>query len=234
MKRLTRVALAASAAALWTAAAAEPALAAVIVSGGPPDLIGSQFAQSPGMIAMSFFLATGESAVGGALWWGACSALGCTGPVDFVLRFYDTNAAGLPGDLAAPPIDVGAADQKATGRKIGGRPEYGYGGAFNLLMLTAGKQYWLAITETAPQFPTGWSLELTSSAPAGEFGAVFNGSSWSGPSSDATFAFDLTDGVTLSSSPGAPEPSTWTMMGLGFAGLGLISRRWARRRAALG
>ena len=122
MKRPTRVALAASAAALWMATVAAPASATVIVEGGAPDQIGSQPAQSPGMIAMSFFLATGESAVGGALWWGACSALGCTGPVDFVLRLYDTNASGLPGDLVASPIDVRAADQTATGREVGGRP----------------------------------------------------------------------------------------------------------------
>jgi MYXO-CTERM domain-containing protein len=32
--------------------------------------------------------------------------------------------------------------------------------------------------------------------------------------------------------PGIPEPSTWTMMGLGFAGFGLIAARARRRRAA--
>jgi hypothetical protein len=102
-------------------------------------------------------------------------------------------------------------------------------------MLAAGKQYWLAITQTSPQ-PLGgqWKVELTSSAPAGEMGAIYNSVSWVGPSSAATFAFELTDGVSLSSSRAVPGPSTWTMMGLGFAGLGLVSRRSARRQAALG
>ena len=35
------------------------------------------------------------------------------------------------------------------------------------------------------------------------------------------------------SGPGAPEPSTWAMMALGFAGLGFASFRASRKSAAL-
>ncbi len=35
--------------------------------------------------------------------------------------------------------------------------------------------------------------------------------------------------VPLSATPGVPEPSTWTMLSIAFAGLGLASRRVSRR-----
>ncbi len=41
----------------------------------------------------------------------------------------------------------------------------------------------------------------------------------------------LTD-VSMVDPPAAPEPSTWAMMGLGFAGLGLLGWRGSRRRSA--
>jgi hypothetical protein len=47
----------------------------------------------------------------------------------------------------------------------------------------------------------------------------------------ASLSLDLlTSGVVIT--PGVPETSTWAMMGLGFAGLGLAGYRTSRRRAA--
>ena len=59
MKRPTRVALAASAAALWMATAAAPAFAAVIVKGGAPDQIDSPTRRVARHDRDELFLATG-------------------------------------------------------------------------------------------------------------------------------------------------------------------------------
>ena len=45
----------------------------------------------------------------------------------------------------------------------------------------------------------------------------------------------LLDGVSLIGAvPGAPEPGTWAMMGLGFAGLGMAAYRRRRKGHAIG
>ena len=48
----------------------------------------------------------------------------------------------------------------------------------------------------------------------------------------------LLDGVSLTGVPttsgAAPEPATWAMMGLGFAGLGLVAYRRRRKALAIG
>ena len=45
----------------------------------------------------------------------------------------------------------------------------------------------------------------------------------------------LLDGVSLTGLTGAaPEPGTWAMMGLGFAGLGLVAYRRRRKALAIG
>jgi hypothetical protein len=45
----------------------------------------------------------------------------------------------------------------------------------------------------------------------------------------------LLDGVSLTGVvPGAPEPATWAMMGLGFAGLGVVAYRRRRKALAIG
>ena len=45
----------------------------------------------------------------------------------------------------------------------------------------------------------------------------------------------LLDDVSLTGGvPGAPEPATWAMMGIGFAGLGVVAYRKRRKALAIG
>ena len=112
------------------------------------------------MIAMSFFSQPARARSAGPSGGARAHLLVARGPVDFVLRLYDTNASGLPGDLVASPIDVHAADQTATGKEVGGSPEYAYSAAFDLVMLAVGKQYWLAISRRVRN-PSGGSGSLS-------------------------------------------------------------------------
>ena len=123
-------------------------------------------------------------------------------------------------------VDFGPANQTATGKVIGGAggyDEYSY----NVMSppftgLTAGTPYWLFIQETAAEPGGSSGAETTSTAPTGQLAAQFDvlsPNAWT--IMPEQLAFNLTFTV--------PEPSTWAMMILGFAGLGFAGYRRARR-----
>jgi hypothetical protein len=73
-------------------------------------------------------------------------------------------------------------------------------------------------TTAAPQSPVSWF-------------AFANGGTWTG---GGNFNNDFNPGFEgTTSSSAVPEPSTWAMMALGFAGLGFIGYRTSRRSVAL-
>ena len=86
--------------------------------------------------------------------------------------------------------------------------------------------------DVASQGFTGWftaSMDFTATS-ASEM-LVFL--SVGGPTSLPPVA--LLDGVSLTGvTGGAPEPATWAMIGLGFAGLGVAAYRRRRKALAIG
>jgi hypothetical protein len=218
------------AAALFALAAA-PASAAVIYDGGSPDQGGTLFAQGPAAVAMRFTLQPGASVVTDAHWWGGCfPATTCGGSPDFILG-YLTDDNGTPGSPIVE-VDFGSANQTATGKLIGppgpGQfEEY----AYNVMSppfsgLTAGTPYWFFIEETAAEPGGQWGAETTSTAPAGQLAAQFDVLS---PNAWTVMPQQLAFNLTFTA---VPEPSTWAMMGLGFAAFGLLGWRSQRRADA--
>jgi hypothetical protein len=100
-----------------------------------------------------------------------------------------------------------------------GYAEYVYNATFPDISLTPGTTYWFEITGT---IGTGdFGVETTSDAPAGAQACQNLGS---GP---VPIVAQLAISLTV------PEPSTWAMMLVGFAGLGFVGyRRNLRARAA--
>ncbi len=226
MKKLISGRRTASAAALLLALASAPASAAVVYNGGGPDQLGTLYAELPAMVAMSLTLAPGSSVVTDAHWWGGCyPATTCSDTPDFTLGYLaDDN--GKPGAVIVS-LDFGAANQTATGNVIGGPGGYDEY-AYNVTSppftgLTAGTQYWFFIEENNPEPGGTWGAETTSTAPAGQLAAQFDVLS---PGAWTIMPEQLAFNLTFTA---VPEPSTWAMMILGFAGLGFIGYRQARK-----
>jgi hypothetical protein len=217
-------------AALLVTLAPLPASAAVIYDGGAPDQAGTLYAQAPAAVAMRFTLQPGSAVVTDAHWWGGCfPATTCGNSPDFTLG-YITDNSGSPGSVIVE-VNFGAANQTATGNVIGGAggyDEYSY----NVMSppftgLTAGTPYWFFIQETAAEPGGGlWGAETTSTAPAGQLAAQFDVLS---PDAWTIMPEQLAFNLTFTA---VPEPSTWAMMILGFAGLGFAGYRQARRSLA--
>jgi PEP-CTERM motif len=225
MKKLISGRRTASAAAFLLALASAPASAAVIYNGGAPDQGGTLYALSPAAVAMSFTLSAGSSVITDAHWWGGCfPSTTCSATPDFTVGFL-ADDKGMPG---APivELDFGAANQTATGKVIGspGFDEYAYNvSSPPFTGLTAGTQYWFFIQENNAEPGGSWGAETTSTAPAGQLAAQFDVLS---PDAWTIMPEQLAFNLTFTP---VPEPSTWAMMILGFAGLGFIGYRQARK-----
>ena len=149
----------------------------------------------------------------GAEWYGSCGSTACGSSPQFTIAIY-TDDDGLPG-ASILIRKVGSADQTAIGND-----EYAYSVTFPSKTLTPGKSYLFGVYVTAASEPT-WGIEETSASPPGSTAALFDmtvSEDWS--LIPENLAFNLTG-------PGGaiPEPSTWAMMILGFAGLGFLGHR---------
>ena len=209
---------------LLFASVATTTTAGIIYDGGAPDQAGQLFAQGPGAAAMTFTLGPGLNTVTDAHWWGGCfPAITCGPSPDFELSFYTDNA-GAVGTLIGSPIDVGTAHQTSTGNVIGPPiapqwDEYSYSATFAPVTLTAGVQYWFAISNTAAEPAGAFGVETTSTAPAGALASItFDGTTWL--PLPQQLSFNLTNDVV-----GIPEPATIALFGIGLAGLAASRRR---------
>ena len=198
--------------------------ATVIYNGGAPDQGGQLYGASPAELAVNFTLLPGSNVISDANWWGGCypsTTCSVTSP-QFQLSIL-SDSGGVPGSVVVSPITV-TATQTATGKLIGGADgwdEYAYEATFAPITLTPGVQYWGTISEITPEASGTWGIETTSTAPPGS--ELYS----KGIVSDEfellpeNAAFELTAAV--------PEPSTWALMVLGFAGLGFAGYRRANK-----
>jgi hypothetical protein len=202
--------------------ASPPAFAGVIYFGGAPNQEVTSAQYPPYAVLMSFTLAPGTNVVTGAEWYGSCGSTACGPSPQFTIAIY-TDDDGLPG-AALLIRKVGSADQTAIGND-----EYSYSVTFPSKKLTPGTPYLFGVYVTAASEPT-WGIEQTSKAPPGATAAHFDmtvSEDWS--LIPENLAFNLTG-------PGGviPEPPTWAMMLMGFAGLGFLGhRRTVRARVAV-
>jgi hypothetical protein len=84
--------------------------------------------------------------------------------------------------------------------------------------------YGLTITETAPAIPPGGDYIQIYSISGGNISSTPNGSNID------SFTINSISAPTLASA--VPEPSTWAMMLLGFAGIGFMAYRRQAKRSA--
>ena len=204
--------------------------ATVIYNGGAPDQGGQIYGTSPAQLALNFTLAAGSNVVSDANWWGGCypSTTCSVASPQFQLSILN-DSSGTPGSVLW--TGTVTATQTATGNVIGPPTnpqwdEYAYEATFAPLTLTPGTQYWLALSELSTEASGTWGIETSSTAPAGSLlytmGIVAPTDQWVAAVENG--AFELTAGV--------PEPSTWALMVLGFAGLGFAGYRRANKSRA--
>jgi PEP-CTERM motif len=136
--------------------------------------------------------------------------LGTNGPITLYL---ESNASGQPGTILATLTQVGSIPSAA------GLVTFDYGGA--PVALVSGTQYWLVAVQPDSSTTDRWYLSNADTG-ATAYNEVGNATGpWTLLSDESVSAFQV-DGSAV------PEPSTWAMMLLGFAGLGFVG--WRGRR----
>jgi hypothetical protein len=164
------------------------------------------------------------TAISDAEWWGGCynsdSSGTCGSSPNFDIGVF--SSTGSAPDALIAFYNVGSANQTATANMINGVPpafqEYVYNAYFPAISLTPGTTYFFGITGTTGPDATGFfGVENTSNAPTGALAYQ-------------SFGLTLTPIGPEALKLTVPEPSTWAMMLLGFAGLGYLAYR---KRGAL-
>jgi hypothetical protein len=138
--------------------------------------------------------------------------LGTNSPIDLYL---ESSVSGGPGSILATLTQVGSIPTTP------GLVSFNYSGA--PLALVLGTQYWLVAVQPTSGTEDVWSYSTT------DTGTSFVNSLGSATGPWEVFATNYSIGAIQVD--GVPEPSTWAMMLLGFAGLGFAGYRASRRAA---
>ena len=139
----------------------------------------------------------------------------------WTVNFYANNA-GAPGGVLSSQYFTNNGGETFLTVSGGGFPIYTYSETFASIDMAAGT-YFVSV-EPDLGFPPQWGWATGTGGDGGAYQTFFGTTSPIGVS----MAFDITGTTVLT----VPEPSTWAMMMLGFAGLGFAGYRAARKSVA--
>jgi hypothetical protein len=174
--------------------------------------IGGQFAPNPDFQAAAAFTPGGDydlTQIDVAIWSGVGQSNG-----DMFNLSLDEDSGGLPGatiyswtDILAVPIPLDYAGPTASFVDTVL--------ATSTIALSAGTQYWIVASPSAPGVNVNWSFNADSGATGGVYASREPGPGWSGPfaESDSDLAFDVQGTPT-------PEPGTLLLRGAWSGGIG--------------
>ena len=176
--------------------------------------------------AYDSFTLSSSSNLTGVGWTGAYFNPASQGPIaSWTVTFY-ADDSGVPGSLIAVGNFPGTGGETFVTTASNGYPVYSYSEFFSPYPVAAGT-YWLSVVPEVG-FPPQWGW-ATSASGNGEAYQTFFGSGSTINGGGVNLAFDVYGTYDTA----VPEPSTWAMMMLGFAGLGYAGFRRAKARPAI-